>query len=962
MRLWGVVITLMGFVATTLVARNASATVYPDQFFVKFTSPAKSTKTLQEMRDQLKQKLKQYGVVGEIRALVRRPLLRQFQQRLVQRQGLQKQAVGIIQRLQSIYRLRISQPYAPAYVQKLIASLPFVEYVEPVPKRWISGASDDPLLADQKHLEQIHVLEAWDYLPEDADTVLVAVLDTGADLDHEDLQEHIFLNAGEMGTDANGQDKRSNGIDDDGNGYVDDWRGWDFFYDDNEPVPGNSHGTHVAGIIGAVVNNGTGIAGVNPYVKLLILKLGPDDPFSVTVAYGYEAMVYAAAMGARIINCSWGGPTRSRTEQEVIDAVTQSGTLVVAAAGNEGIRQTFYPAGYQNVIAVGSVNAGNRRSYFSNYGYFIDVMAPGENILSTMPNNQYRRQSGTSMASPVAAGVASLIAVQHPEYSPLQIGEHLKITCDSIDHLQPNFAGLLGYGRVNALTAVSTPTARAMIVQGYQFADADGDQVMEKGEEIRLNLDALNVLAPVQNARVELQSDAQYPADPPTVSLSIGALGTLQPWSTPSPLVLRLPEAVPSNYLYSFKVVFYDGDQQIGRTFLSIIVNPTYRTVAENDIAVTLNDRGNLGYNDYPNNVQGDGFRYQGSSSILFEGALMVGISPDRLSNVARGADQMRQDRSFVPLQPVQVIQDAEQQEAQASAQFQDQQRIDEVGVRVVHRLIEPLIPELSNVVLLEYTVTNETAENLDSLFTGLYFDWDIGMSGQGDLCLWDDEGYFGYVYNTRTDSLPHVGLTLLSKQPINFFAIDNDGSGGANPGVYDGFTRSEKWQTMTSGIGRKRSNVTDVSAVIAGGPISLAPGESEKFIFGIAAGWSRQEVRVAIDRMREYLQNKGVDVQMPAKKSPQKLLVRLYPNPATADQSPVLELQALDSQQVEVELVSVLGRLLGKLPVMTLAPQQVKQIELQQLLTLSGVSNAQYFVRVRTPDQVFIVPVVFLR
>ncbi len=961
MRLWLGILAALGMIVLTGIAGNVPADVYPDLYFVKFRNWQESQE-LQQLKVSLEHHFARYGIAVRMEPLVRQPLLQQFQRRMEQQRGMRKVAVSVLRRLKGIYRLRVSQPYTAAYIQKLGNGLPFVEYIEPVPRRYIVEASNDPLLADQEYLEQIHAVEAWDYLQDVAsDTVLVAVLDTGADLDHEDLKDHIFLNPGEMGVDANGQDKRNNGIDDDGNGFVDDWRGWDFYAQDNLPVPGNSHGTHVAGIIGAVVNNNIGIAGVNPNVKLLILKLGPDNPFAVTVANGYEAMVYAAAMGARLINCSWGGPTRSRTEQEVIDAVTQSGTLVIAAAGNEGIQQTFYPAGYRNVIAVGSVNANNRRSYFSNYGYFIDVMAPGENVLSTMPGNSYRRQSGTSMAAPVATGVASLIALKHPEYTPIQVGEHLKITADTIDHLQPNFAGMLGYGRVNALTAVETQQAVAMMLQDYQFQDASGDQVVEKGEGVTLTFRALNVLGPVQQARVVITSDEKYPADPARIELSIGALGTLQQWEVPSPLHFTMALNVPTNFVYRFTILFYEGTTVIGKEYVLLTVNPTYRTLADNDITITLNDRGNLGYNDYPTNIQGEGFRYRDSRSVLFEGALMIGISPDRLSNVARGADQLRQDASFTPSQPVQVVYDTDASTVWAQAQFQDQQRVDEVGVSVVHRVTEPLLPELANVVLLEYTVTNETEEILDSLFTGLYFDWDIGLSGQGDRCVWDEDDLFGYVYNTETDSLPHIGIVLLSTQPVNFFAIDNDGPGGSNPGVYDGFTRAEKWQTMASGIGRKRSNVTDVSAVISGGPVQLAPGESETFVFAIVAGNSKQEVRSGVQRVREYLKDQGMDVQLPKPKVAQKLVIRLYPNPVQlASGTAKLHLTALDSQQVEVELRTALGQLVSKVAELTLAPQQEVEIPLVQ--DPASLSSAQYFVRIRTPEQLYVLPVVFLR
>lgn len=915
---------------------------YPDQLIIKL----KNTEQINLDLEKFTKILSSSNIaIANIEPLLRPSLVQGYQKAIEKNTQIQPFAIQRLEQLKLYYKLTFTAPYNIEYLAKLISAVQTVEYVEPVPKRWIIAEANDPLLSEQYYLDQIHAKEAWDLLPSTSDSVVVAIIDTGADLDHEDLRDKIFLNSGEIGTDQLGQDKRTNGIDDDGNGFIDDWRGWDFYSNDNTPVPGNPHGTHVAGIIGAIVNNEKGIAGINPKAKLLILKIGPDNPFSTTVANGYEAMVYAAMMGARVINCSWGGPTRSRSEQEIIDIVTANGVLVVAAAGNEGIQQTFYPAGYDGVIAVGAVNQNDRRAYFSNYGYFIDVMAPGSNILSTVPNNGYEYQSGTSMAAPVAAGVASLIALQFPHYSPLQLGEHLKITADSIDHLQPNYRGLLGYGRVNAYTALSISYPQSMILQDYSISDQNNDNVIEKGETFALTLQVLNVLNPIRKGKILVLSENSLPTNPPQYDLSIGELETLESRSIQEPLLFEMSPNVPNNYTYTMQILFLDGEKTVGRSYIQFVVNPTYRTLHENDIAVTVNDRGNIAYNDYPNNLQGEGFRYKGGRSILFEGAVMIGVSPQRLSNVARGADQMRQDDSFVPQQPVSVVFDNNNREAVAISMYQDQGAIDQVGVSVLQHTIEPLDSLVRNAVILSYTVQNQNSITLDSLFTGLYFDWDIGLSGQGDYCEWQDEQMYAFIQNTIEDSLPVIGLTLLSKQPMNFFAIDNNGSSPSNPGVYDGYTRNEKWQTMTSGIQRKRSSITDISCVISGGPVQLLPGESEEFIFGIVAGYTKEEVERSIQRLREYLANKGVDVQLPPNTVAQKVEYEFYPNPVDAQHNPTLVLKLPDSFYVKIDLYTVTGvKVQSFLDEYLPAGEHVLELPFSNTV---GLSSAQYFLQI---------------
>ncbi|MEJ2222997.1 MAG: S8 family peptidase, partial [Desulfobacterales bacterium] len=223
--------------------------------------------------------------------------------------------------------------------------------------------------------------EAWDVTTGSSD-VVVAVIDSGVDVNHPDLQPNIWVNPGET---------PGNGLDDDGNGYIDDVNGWDFYVNDNDPRDAHGHGTHVAGTVAAAGDNGIGITGVSWSAKIMALRF--MDAWGIgTTADAISAIEYASAMGADIINNSWGG---SGYNQALKDAIDASGALVVCAAGNSGWNtDTYiphYPSGYAsaNIISVAASDQNDNRASFSNFGPFsVHVAAPGTNIYSAAPGRE----------------------------------------------------------------------------------------------------------------------------------------------------------------------------------------------------------------------------------------------------------------------------------------------------------------------------------------------------------------------------------------------------------------------------------------------------------------------------------------------------------------------------------------------------------------------------------------------
>ena len=317
--------------------------------------------------------------------------------------------------------------------------------------------------------KDINVVNAWNFTTGSRD-IVVGVIDTGIDYEHSDLAANIWLNPGESGTDAEGSDRATNGIDDDNNGYIDDVRGWDFIGNDNDPMDGNSHGTHVAGTIGAVGDNGKGIVGVNWQVSMAALKVFTDGGSTTTDALA-EAISYATAQGMDLTSNSWGGGAVSEVLQDAISEADRKGIIFVAAAGNSSSDTDavpHYPSSYEygNIIAVASTDDDDELSSFSSYGAVsVDVAAPGSNIYSTTPGGRYGFKSGTSMATPHVAGLVALAKSVFPEMPVLELKERILST----SQILPSLAGKVLHGRIDAFDSLEIDTEAPSAPGGIQI-------------------------------------------------------------------------------------------------------------------------------------------------------------------------------------------------------------------------------------------------------------------------------------------------------------------------------------------------------------------------------------------------------------------------------------------------------------------------------------------------------------
>jgi subtilisin family serine protease len=795
-----------------------------------------------------------------------------------------------------------------------LATLDDVRYAEPLPIHRIVEDPNDPFYPQQQHLPLIRATEAW-AIAKGLPTVVVGIIDTGLDTLHPDLNPMMYRHPGETGIDAQNRDKRYNKVDDDGNGFVDDWFGWDFWSSssasgDNAPLPGNPHGTHVAGIIGAAIDNAVGVCGVAPNVQLLPVKVGSDDEAGRTVSRAAEAILYAAAIGARIINCSFGSPSQSFAEVEVIEAATELGSLIVGAAGNDGEILAFYPASYPMVLSVTSTNGSDEISMFSNLHSSVDVAAPGENVLSTYPGSIYSRESGTSMASPVVAGIAAMVAARHPEFVPDEVRATVCATATNIDAKNIVWKGLFGSGRVDAASAVEADTVLFTELERWAFADDNNDGINASGERIQLSTTLYNIASDVRD--VEIDVEGTHFEWRPTFERStvmVGAISHADRVDAPEAIVFTLPSDLPLNVEIPLLVTVRTGTTVLSRREIRITANATFRTLAHNDLQVTVNSTGNLGYNDYPTNTEGVGIRWRNSKSLTYEGALMVATSPNALSNVARGTFTDQKDTAFRVREVVTIKTDSVQNGIRAITMFDDSLAQFNAQVSVREQVLQSADDSVRSSIVVCYDVTSLRDVPSDSFFVALFFDWDIGTAGADNRCAWNGQEGFAYQNNVLQSSGPIVAVSMISPLPINMFAVDNGGQTGLNPGIYDSFLRNEKWFMMSTGINRTISNVTDASMVIGAGPFHLDPGQTQQVCFAIAVHNNGDSLIAAMRSARAFAMSNGVNAAAYVPQPSEARIERMDPYPLVSGTTIDVQFSVDRTSTVLLDVYDVLGR-----------------------------------------------------
>ncbi len=434
--------------------------------------------------------------------------------------------------LARIVKVRYSASLDPKQLAAELAADPSVEYAEPYYAFRPLHTPDDPRLTTQWAVTMLKMQEAWDVTTGDS-TISIGYVDSGVNYAHEDLSLSLAINAGEWG--ANGELK-DNGLDDDGNGYIDDWRGWDFVGNgtltapnpDNDPMDFNGHGTNGAGIAAARTNNGKGIAGIGYMTKILAIKV--QDDAGQTGFAGYEGITYAADMGCRVINCSWGDNAMiSQTLQDVVDYAWSRGALVVGGAGNSVIDNDinpFIPASLNHVLSVSSFEEDGSNSAWAAYGASVHVYAPGTNVLTTRGSFGYQAVTGTSFAAPHMSGLAALIFAVHPDWTPDQVLQQIRVTADGFG-ATPDAKR---YGRANAQKALTMNSVLndlpGIAVESFTVSTPQGAYFSQGGQTATINVTLKNHLAPAVDATVDLVLTGA-PVTATTTNFPLGAMANM---------------------------------------------------------------------------------------------------------------------------------------------------------------------------------------------------------------------------------------------------------------------------------------------------------------------------------------------------------------------------------------------------------------------------------------------------
>lgn len=726
--------------------------------------------------------------------------------------------------LTRIYQFTYTADIPLETVINTLYSMNIVEYAEPNYLMKPLYVPNDASIGTQWHINKIKCPQAWDINKGDTN-VVIGIVDSEIQWDHPDLSPNIKYNYADP---IDGQDN-------DGDGYVDNYRGYDLGEgDNNTKSTANIHGSHVSGCASPATDNGIGVAGPGFNCKLLPVKIANS---SGSLIAGYEGIAYAADHGAKVINCSWGSAGGGQAGQDVIDYATiNKDALVVAAAGNDGNEIELFPAAYNYVLSVAATTSTDKRASFSSYGTWVDVSSPGENIYATYPTNTYQFSSGTSMASPVAAGAAALVKSNYPFLNALQVGEQLRVTCDAMSTETQWVAGKMGKGRINLFTAVSGLSSPSIVMTQKNVTD-NGDDAFVPGDTLDITATFVNYLLASGNITATLTTTTPSYITVVDGSASLGSIAMLASADNNSdPYRVVIKAGTPINTKANFEINLTDGSYST-KAYISFTINVDYINIAINEVATSITSKSLIGFNDFSTQLEGLGFRYMpgDGENLLFDGGLMVGVSGKVSDNVRSSPNP--NDVDFVSVNRVTKV-------LPVVSEFDVKGIFNDAGagaanlpVQVFHKAYAWNTPGHRRYVIVEYSIKNTGANALNSMYAGIYTDWDINMgdaSGyNNNKAATDLNKAIGYTYNLEQSGF-YAGVQLLttSNTGFNHYAMDHNSSGGSvNPNT--SYTTAEKYTSLST-MRANAGSPNDVSSVVSGGPFNVPAGDSITIAFAL--------------------------------------------------------------------------------------------------------------------------------
>lgn len=758
--------------------------------------------------------------------------------------------------LTDYYQIQVDPAEGIEKVINRLYATGYFEVVEPSYRYYQSYTPNDPLAVSQYYLDKIKAREAWDISKSD-ESVVIAIIDSGVDMDHLDLSPKLFINENEV---------PNNGIDDDNNGFVDDVHGWDFsgaeealigtvgFNGDNNPAVTkggtHSHGTMVGGCAAAATDNGRGIAGVGYNARLLFTKHYADDQPNDDRFYSsnlYLGILYAATVlsanniDKKIINCSFGGSGRSQVIQDFINLVTLDyGCLVIAAAGNNSSEALHYPAAYTNVLSVASTDASDRKSSFSNFGTWVDVSSPGSAILTSTYLNTYENTNGTSFSSPITAGAAALVWSAFPELTPQQVAEKLRVTSDE-SFYSSNISSLaykLGKGRLNVFNALTKnfPSLRASKIK---IQNQQGSSAVRPGQTGKLFFDISNILSTTSaNVKVSITSSSsaitftKNTLFPGTITHN-GAISLKQ-----NPFIFNVASNIASNLSTDLIISYSDGEYEDFEV-VTINLNPSYIDLEENQVSTTVSSKGRIGY-DGEGQTTGLGFQFNGTP-LLYEMGIIMGNSSSTILNNVRSISS-RYDQDFVEVGAIDQIIPGDRSATEIFGKLSNSTTPASQSIVIDYRSLLWKESPNEKFIIMEYKLTNPTAVAIENYYMGLFADWDIAA---GDGADWNSDQNIGYVFPKTNAGLPIAGIQVLTGNASGYAIDNNQDTPGAAFGLYDGYTDQEKFTTLSTL--REEAGVAedggDVSHVVSSGPHTIPPNGEIIIAFAVHAATDLEQL-----------------------------------------------------------------------------------------------------------------------
>lgn len=778
--------------------------------------------------------------------------------------------------LDRFYLVSYESNVHPVRLAARLSADPAVEYAEPKYIHWLDDLPNDPLYDELDHLTRVDAENAWDVVKGESGEVVIAIVDGGTDWRHVDLQRNVWTNPNEI---------EGNGIDDDGNGFVDDIRGWNFPAGSGDPTglvdkpESGRHGTHVAGIAAAVTDNGVGVSSISWNARFMAVNTA-NPRLDGAISFGYEGIAYAALTGADIINCSWGRSGHpSRFEQEMVEFAFEQGSLVVAAAGNSGRNADVlphFPGAYPRVLSVGATYSQfDLVAEFTNFGATVDSYAPGVSIHSTTPAHTYDRFfTGTSMSSPIVAGIVALLKTHRPDMTADQLREQIRVTGDPLIDLNPSYGDLIGSGRANAFRAVTDFSRPSVRVLDVNVMDEDGDGRIAAGEAADVTLTFINHLTDSPGLSVSLST-----SDPNATLLStVAEIEPLESAATATATFALRAGSPPLDYRLPLYLDL-TGDGYDDRDFFTVTLNPSQTLDHDTGVVqTTLTTEGNIGAVGLVDRSPGVGFVHDGRN-FLFEAGLMIGTSDSTVSDCVRGEGDV-QESDFRPAggSRLTMTTPGARADEEGSITLVDSAAANPLGITVRQRSYASKANDYNDFIIFRYTIRNDNEGALTGIHAGLFVDWDMN-DGSLEWARFNPLLRMAYSMDAPSQARRLAATVLLqSDLGLSYRTVDNEVD------LFDGaFTGREKWIFMSQGVDNRILGDRDLSSILAAGPFDLAAGDSIDVSFALIGASSLAELEASAARAIAHWEFLATATETPI--VPEVLSPRLdstYPNPFT--------------------------------------------------------------------------------